>query len=119
MGYETRFYIMQKVIIGTPHALPIAQVDMCCLGQEFYFDKRSIFTEEIDFDLYDKNDEPTREDCYGDVCHYAPLMVFRDWVNKLIESGETYRRWRVLAGLLNAFDPNQWDDNLIVVDYGY
>ena len=118
MGYESKVIIVERVEFGSGHVagIEVAQVNMCKMGYGNGF--HELFDTPIDFDLYGMDDEPTREDEYGDHCGMTNIGTLVDWLREAVEHDD-YRRLKPLLGLLEGFDVNQWNDELVAVHYGY
>ena len=128
--YESRLYIVDARNIRSPKGenmvLPVDIAVFECGQMPYDFPYLFKAGAEIDFDLYvvgcnENGDEvmvEERTDKYGEHCR----MVKPDLVIKYIESHAKelgdYRRIVPLMGLLNGFDPEQWN-NLMVVHYGH
>lgn len=128
--YESRLYIVNAQTVKAPNggetvlSSEIAVYECGMMPDDFTW----LFKAggEINFDLYvpgcnEDGEEVmvfTREDCYGEHCR----MIRPDLLIKYIESHSeelaNYRRSAPLLGLLKGFDPNQWE-NLMVVHYGH
>ena len=91
-----------------------------------------LFTYPIDFNVFNDGGELIEEDAYGDICSYAYLKDFLDWLEPFYKKEKRingkygmYRRIRPLYKLLKSFDNPQWVDkegdkyNIIVLHYGY
>lgn len=84
-----------------------------------------IFTTEIESDIYGdgfkkNSDEEYKltEDCYGDICKYAPIQTVIDWLEKA-EATEHYRRFTPAIAMLKAYAMEKWEGDLVVIHYGY
>ena len=121
MSYESRIFVVERNEIenrdGTSYvyAEKIADVKMCSMYNGF----RNIFDKEVDYELYiDSGEKSTSTDMYGDKMKYTDVQTVIDYLENLIDSGETYRRLPLLLGMLKGIDPSQWND-IQVVHYGY
>lgn len=128
MGYESRLYIISKRE-DSNLGLVVATMDMCKLDEGDFYD---LFTYPIDFNVFNDGGELIEEDAYGDICSYAYLKDFLDWLEPFYKKEKRlhgkygmYRRIRPLYKLLKSFDNPQWVDkegdkyNIIVLHYGY
>ena len=121
MSYESRIFVVERNEIenrdGTSYvyAEKIADIKMCSMYNGF----RDIFDKEVDYELYiDSGEKSTSTDMYGDKMKYTDVQTVIDYLEKLIDSGETYRRLSLLLGMLKGIDTSQWND-IQVVHYGY
>ena len=121
MSYESRIFVVERNEIenrdGTSYvyAEKIADVKMCSMYNGF----RDIFDKEVDYELYiDSGEKSTSTDMYGDKMKYTDVQTVIDYLEKLIDSGETYRRLSLLLGMLKGIGTSQWND-IQVVHYGY
>ena len=121
MSYESRIFVVERNEIenrdGTSYvyAEKIADVKMCSMYNGF----KNIFDKEVDYELYiDSGEESTSTDMYGDKMKYTDVQTVIDYLEKLIDRGETYRRLPLLLGMLKGIDTSQWND-IQVVHYGY
>ena len=121
MGYESRVFVVNRNEVkhnnGTSYvyAEKIADIKMCCMTNGF----TNLFNKKVDYELFvDNADESTQTDKYGNVMTYTDCKTVINFLEKLIEDGENYRRLNLLLGLLKGIDENQWND-IQVVHYGY
>jgi len=117
MGYESKLIVVERSEhkdINWIYGEVIAEFKLSCLPWDF--DHRKVFTEPIDFDLWD-GDEKTREDKYGEHCGMAHVSEVVKALEQLAEN-EDYRRYAPCIALLKGFDESQWKD-LRVVHWGY
>lgn len=121
MAYESRIIIINRNEVehsdGTTFVYPqqIADIKMASMDSEFL----KLFDKEIDYELYIYGDEnPTKEDMYGDIMKYTDCKTVISLLEKLIDSGDNYRRLPMLLGLLKGINEKQWD-NIQVVHCGY
>lgn len=121
MGYESRLFIVNRKKYDSDgkikfvYAEKLAMINMCKMEYSF----RELFVTPIDFDLYGdvSGEEDLSVDCYGDKCKYTDFMTVIEWLNRETEVSN-YRRLKPLLAYLEAFNPDEWDE-LIVVHYGY
>lgn len=121
MGYESRVFVVNRNEIKHPdgtayvYAEKIADIKMSCMCTEF----KNLFDKKVDYELFiDNGVESTQTDKYGDVMTYTDCKAVIDYLEKLIASGDNYRRLTVLLGLLKGINEEQWV-NIQVVHYGY
>ena len=124
MGYESKLVLVNVMgfgFMGRNYAEVVAEVNCSCMGPEFFSFWRENSTP-IGYDVYiEDENEPTREDKYGAPLTEAPIGAVLDWL-KSEEAGElkTYRRAKLLVGLLKSIKPKDWEDeDLRLVHYGY
>jgi hypothetical protein len=121
MGYESRVFIVNRNEVKRNNDTSyvwgekIADVKMSCMYDGF----TALFKKEVDYELYiDNGDESTKTDKYGDVMTYTDCRTVINYLEKLIEDGEDYRRLGLLLGLLKGIDESQWNE-IQIVHYGY
>ncbi len=127
MGYESRFYVVEKSLVSDPDDGRWAEV-----VAEYNLAKCYEVSDKIrnypitDCYIY-ATDGNTRikEDCYGEPLREIPLtdliQIVTDAMNKDTdpESGKLpYRRFQPLLSLLTGFNTKQWGE-LVVLHYGY
>ena len=123
MGYESRFYIVNKTPLSFPNNLEnegykyygelISTFNLCC---------SDIHNEIKNYDytdcyFYNDSSEQIFIDKYGECLREIPINDLIDILIKLMRK-DVYRRYKPLLMLLMGFDLNQWD-NLVVLHYGY
>lgn len=119
MGYESKFYVVEKSSIKNDKGLKFAEVLAC-------FDMRKIHSTEwlskfpkTDCFIYaDDGNTEIVKDSYGD-----PLVEIQinDLIN-LIENDEEmkdYRRTAPFLALLKGFDQSKFPRGLVVLHYGH
>ena len=121
MSYESRIFIVNRSEFenrdGTSYvyADKIADIKMSSMYQGF----TDLFDKEVDYELYiDNDDESTSTDMYGDKMKYTDVQTVIDYLEKLIDSGETHERIPLLLGMLKGIDTSQWN-KIQIVHYGY
>lgn len=82
------------------------------------FDFKDIFTQPVTWKFYGDNDINYTEDRYGDTCRYTDLQTVIDYLEKS-EATEHRRRNAPAIAMLKAYAAEQWDDEMIVIHYGY
>lgn len=113
MGYESRIYVVSHRN-GNDYCETLAVFDMCVCEREFH----EVFTDKIDFDVWFDGDKHGRIDCYGAVCTSAHVDAVAECLRKLVDK-TGYRRYKMLLGFLEAFDENDWDNEILLVHFGY
>ena len=122
MGYESKLVVVNvynSYYRDRPYAEVVAEVNCSVMGHEFYdFVKKN--GKPIDFDVYiDEEDAPTTEDKYGVALKEIPIDECIEFL-KTDADLKTYRRAKVLRGLLTSFKPKDWvGDDIRLVHYGY
>lgn len=118
MGYESKIIIAEKTDLdGKYFYSKIADVKMSKCDGEFL----QIFNDygkDIENEIY-MDDTYTQTDKYGDILREVNIEVLKDGLNKIIATKESYRRYNVLKGLLDAFNPYEWSENIVCIHYGY
>lgn len=122
MGYESKLYIVDKSSLedanGMKYAQVVATFDMCvCPTINVLQDNP-----ETDCYFYEKN-ERVLEDRYGKLLTEATIEEVIDLLETDINDGENYRRLFPLLSALKTFkeqkDKGIWDDDLVILHYGY
>lgn len=141
MGYESRVIIVKRSEYPKNNlviAEELARVNLCCMGYSSMYrgaSFREIFKTPIDFNLYGMPerwedpeelypDEHYREDCYGKHCGMTTIDKVIEWLERAVDKdGETiltYRRAKLLYGILNHFKAMEKDfGSIYAVHYGY
>jgi hypothetical protein len=120
MGYESRLYVVNKTTTknfeGTHfYAEKIATFDLSKIGEYEIFHKYPA----TDCYIYaDDGNTEILKDCYGEELIEIPIPDAIKILEDLIAKYPNYRRWRPCLSLLKGFNPDQWD-NLVVLHYGY
>ena len=121
MGYESKFYIIQKSNLpnsgdnGKKWGNVIASFDMCKIGASSWLSK---YPETEHYFYADDGNTEVIEDDYGEPLREIPI---NDLINILENDSELvhYRRFKPFLALLKGFDQNQFDNNLVVLHYGH
>jgi len=122
MGYESRFYVVEKTDISSidddnkKYASEIAKFDMCKMGYGSHtlkLVKESPKTECYIFS--DDGNTKILEDKYGD-----PLkeLDIKPLIKALKKDDDGYRRVKPFIAFLEALNPKQWRD-IKIIHYGY
>lgn len=120
MGYESKFYIVEKSDLhidknGKKWAKDIASFDMCKIGASSWLSRYP----ETEYYFYaDDGNTEVVEDCYGDPLIEIPI----DDLIEIIENDEKlkdYRRTAPFLALLKGFDQSKFNNNLVVLHYGH
>ena len=121
MGYESRFYVVNKTTQKSLDrkkywAEVIAMFDLCKVPRVY---ERICEYPKTDVYIYadDRNTE-INEDAYGADMIEIPIADMVDIMDKVIHNEDYYRRYYPFLGLLKGFNPNEWND-LVVLHYGY
>ena len=122
MGYESRFYIVEKSENcftnekGFVWGDVVAMFDLCKAYQVFEKIKKYPNTNCY---IY-IGDNKITEDCYGDTLKEIPISDMIKILEKVIKNSDyEYRRYKPFLKLLKGFDSEQWNDNLVVLHYGH
>lgn len=123
MGYESRLYVVEKSMLtpdkdGKRYANVIAMFDMC----KFY-ELSDILREQKETDCYifaDDGNTEILEDRYDQKLTEASIPFVISILEKILKSGEGYRRIYPLLNALKAFNEqkDKWGE-LAVLHYGY
>lgn len=122
MGYESRFYIANKLGAveedGMRWAEIIGMYNMCK-----YYPLSMTIKQYKDTDCYFYlGDEKVVEDKYGDALKEIEVDELVDALKEEVANGETYRRIFPLLSMLEAIKDQQkqgqWED-VVVLHYGY
>lgn len=120
MGYESKLVLVNNCgFMG--FAENIAELNCSCMGREFWkFWKEN--SKPIDYRVYiESDDEPTVEDKYGTKLTEMSVDAVLAWLKSDADPDlKTYRRAKLLIGLLKSIKPKDWEDeDLRLVHYGY
>ena len=120
MGYESKLYIGHvSEWFGKEdckYVIPIVTVDVSCAGNMVYdcFSNRGGY-------YFGQGNEDIFEDCYGNKLGHCTLEELYNWLIHLEGDDSNYRRFKLLKKVLEGFlgNASQWDEELIVLEYGY
>lgn len=120
MGYESKIVIAEKSVWdnGEVYYFYIAEVDLSKVDNEFLqiYNK---YGKEIENEI-SVSGKYSKKDNYGDICKEVNIEVLKDQLNKIIANDkDNYRRYHILKGLLDAFNPYEWTENIVCIHYGY
>ena len=124
MGYESKIYIVEKTNYSwnesdnKKFARVLAVFDMACFRDLSDWFRNKPATEHY---IYaDNSDTQIVEDCYGDTLKEASVKDVIEKLEKIIKSGENYRRIFPLLATLKTFDAQGdcWG-NIAVLHYGH
>lgn len=118
MGYESKIIVAEKSQwdCGEVHYFPIAEVDLSKTGNEF-LEIYNKFGKPIENEFFYEG-EFVKEDKYGDICKEVNIEVLKDGLNKVVTK-DRYRRYNILKGLLDSFNPYEWSENIVCIHYGH
>lgn len=116
MGYETRLYVVEKyTVYGTVYGSVIARFDLCKVSE---ISEKMRGYKDTDVVIYDGEKEIIN-DCYGEALKEIPLNDAISIIEEVAtKDGFNYRRYAPCLGLLKGFEPDKWDD-IVVLHYGY
>lgn len=124
MGYESRFYIVNKTSVVMPNNYNnynycsygelIASFNLCYSSDMWEKIKDYRYT---DCYFYDNDSQPIYYDKYGERLKEIPINDLIEILANLIKTDDC-RRYKPLLILLMGFDLKQWD-NLVVLHYRY
>lgn len=124
MGYESKLVLVsvRTDFMGSRgYGEIIAELNCSCMGIKFWkFWKDN--SKPIDYRVYiESDDEPTEEDKYGARLTEMSADAVLAWLKSDADPDlKTYRRAKLLAGLLKSVKPKDWgDEDLRLVHYGY
>lgn len=119
MGYESKIVIAEKSNNFVPSVyFVIAQIKLSKCDGEFLqiFDT---YGKDVENEIY-VDGEYTKTDKYDDICKEVNIEVLKDGLNKIIASDKGgYRRYHILKGLLDSFNPYSWTEEIVCIHYGY
>ena len=124
MGYESRIYIVEKTSYswsednGRKYARVLAMFDVAKFYELSDWFRNKPATKHY---IYaDDGDTQIIEDRYGDALKEASVKEVINRLERIVESGEDYRRIFPLLATLKAFETqsNCWED-IAVLHYGY
>ena len=116
MGYESKLYVVDKhdwKWCDEKWGEVIASFDLCCVSINF--------TQYPATDCYiiaDDGNTKITEDRYGDPLKEVPIQDVVEMIEKVIETGDYYRRYKPCLDLLKGFNIKNWE-NLGVLHYGH
>lgn len=124
MGYESRLYIVNKSSMfnedKTRYAQIVATFNMCVCPTTY---KLQDFPETDCYIYGDDGNRRILEDNYGRRLTEAEIEDVIDLLEEDIRKGEKYRRLFPLLATLKVFEEQKrigvWDENLVVLHYGY
>ena len=122
MGYESKLYVVDKMEYAIPEFKPWGQV-ICMIDICKYPVVSDFMREHPDTDCYiyaDDGNTEIIEDRYGEPLKECDVEELFEFVNTLVENGETYRRVFPLHAMLKSFveHKNEWQ-NLKVLHFGH
>lgn len=118
MGYESKLYVVDK-----HHHMKwrdkfwgevIATFDLCKV-YNLDFGK---FPATDCYIYADDGNTEIREDCYGDPLREIPIKDAIKMLEEVIKKVDYYRRYQPCLSLLKGFNPDDWED-LVVLHYGH
>lgn len=124
MGYESKIYIVEKSNHswsennGMKYAEVLAMFDMSKFYELSDWFRNKPATKHY---IYaDNDDTQIIEDAYGDTLKEASVKEVINRLERIVESGENYRRIFPLLATLKVFETqdNRWGD-IAVLHYGY
>ena len=121
MGYESKFYIVNKTTLksldGKKYwAEVLAMFDLCKVP--VVYDQICKYPKTNVYIYADDGNTEINEDAYGDDMIEIPIADMVDIMDKVIHNEDYYRRYYPFLGLLKGFNPNEWND-LVVLHYGH
>lgn len=122
MGYESRFYIVNKGV--TVYCVESRkEMRWCEVISMFNMSKApDIYSKIKDFPKTDcffyNGDNEVVEDCYGDPLIEIPISEMIRVIKETIDEGSLHRRTKPFLSLLEGFNENMWG-SLAVLHYGY
>ena len=124
MGYESKIYIIEKTNYSwaeeneMKYARVLAMFDVSKFYELSDWFRNKPATKHY---IYaDDGNTEIIEDCYGDTLKEASVKEVIDRLERIVESGEDYRRIFPLLAALKAFEEQSihWG-NIAVLHYGY
>lgn len=121
MSYESRIFVMNRRVIKATepkfndyiYAENITTFNMCSMENSF----KNLFKKPIDFSITGENDEDLTVDKYGEKVTAAEITPVIEWLKEEVRT-ENYRRLKPFLAYLEALNPAEWDE-LLLVHYGY
>ena len=123
MGYESKLYVVNKWTIENMkdekgNDYTSYEILGSINGSYLDIDFEKLFLKKFDGELYDfVCSDYIKEDKYNRPLTYDTLDNVLNWVIGKKEI-EHYRRYDLIYGMLNAINPKDWDE-IIIVHYGY
>lgn len=119
MGYESKL-IVARPFHGSDEKVTgyevIAIMDLGSM-QNAFFPIKETFPNELETELH-LDGSYKIEDCYGEHLRYGSVRS----ILKTLHACETqchYRRSDMAINLLKSFTTSEWDDDIIIIHYGY
>lgn len=118
MGYESKIIVAEKSDwgCGEIHYFPVAEVDLSKAGNDF-LEIYNKFGKPIENEFFYEGDF-IEKDKYGDICKEVDIEVLKDGLNKIVTK-DKYRRYTILKGLLDSFNPYDLWDKIVCIHYGH
>ena len=116
MGYESKLYVVDKHDwkgCDGKWGEVIASFDLCCVPINF-----AQYPATDCYIIADDGNTRIIEDKYGDPLREIPIQDAIKMIEKVIETGDYYRRYKPCLDLLKGFNINNWE-NLVVLHYGH
>ncbi len=121
MGYESRFYIVEKsdLNVSTEFGLKWAELIASFDLSKVYSISEPIRAKYPDTDsFFYLEDKAIVEDMYGAPLKEVPITDLIDMIKHEIRTYDHYRRYQPFLALLQGFDLSEWR-NLVVLHYGH
>lgn len=116
MGYESKLYVVDKHDwkgCDGKWGEVIASFDLCCVPINF-----AQYPATDCYIIADDGNTRIIEDKYGDPLREIPIQDAIEMIEKVIETGDYYRRYKPCLNLFKGFNINNWE-NLVVLHYGH
>lgn len=116
MGYESKLYVVDKHDwkgCDGKWGEVIASFDLCCVPINF-----AQYPATDCYIIADDGNTRIIEDKYGDPLREIPIQDAIEMIEKVIKTGDYYRRYKPCLNLLKGFNINNWE-NLVVLHYGH
>jgi len=118
MGYESRLYVVRKSSTKDENgywADMIASFNLCCVGNNLL----SAIMKAKETDAYFlEGDSFIYKDKYGEKLKEIPLKEMINMIANAMQYDD-YRRYAPCLALLNGFNQSEWNNEIVVLHYGY
>ena len=120
MGYESKFYVIDKSNLekedGSRWGEVIAVFDMCKVYE--LVDKIKNYSPTNAYIFADDGNTEITEDRYNDPLTEIPIKDMIEILEELKPVMGSYRRYEPFLQMLKAFDTEEWHE-LVILHYGY
>lgn len=121
MGYESRFYIVDKTAWLQDeekyyYAEKVAMFDLCKVNN--LYNKIKNYPKTNVYIFSDDGETEIKEDLYGEKLIEIPIPDMIEFLEQTIKEEPLYRRYNPFLQMLKGFNLSEWS-NLVVLHYGH